>query len=120
MKKILLIEDNEMNIKLMRDILVLNGFEVEVCSDGRSGLKRLCENVDRIDLVLLDIQLPLISGIEILEKLEDLGISKKIVIVSACAMESDINATKKFSNVIDYITKPINIKDFISRIKVYL
>ena len=63
MANILVIEDNELNLKLMKDILVSQGYNVETAEDGKAGLDK-AENND-YDLILLDIQMPVFSGYDL-------------------------------------------------------
>ena len=62
--KILIAEDNELNLKLMLDILSSQGFEIETATDGEMALDKLRHN--KYDLLLLDLQMPKISGFEVL------------------------------------------------------
>ena len=113
--KILLVEDNELNLKLFKDILQYHNFIVDIARDGICGFEKISK--DDCDLVILDIQLPKISGFEILEKLKAEKISHpKIIIVSACALDDDKKLAKKY-NIETYITKPIDINNFIQTIK---
>src|SRR5574344_1851063 len=82
MSKILVVEDNEMNLKLMKDILLSQNYVVSTACDGQEGLDKA--NAEDFDLILLDIQMPIVSGYDFLKLY-----SKKtpIVVVSACAMD---------------------------------
>lgn len=115
MKKILVIEDNELNLKLFCDILKYQNYEVHSAQDGLEGYNKIVEN--NYDLIILDLQLPKINGFELLEKLQNEKIKvPEIIIVSACAMDSDKQNAKKY-NINTYITKPIDIKNFINIVK---
>ena len=111
MAKILIVEDNELNLKLMKDILESQGYEIETANDGKQGLLKACEK--DFDLILLDLQMPLVSGYDFMQVYEK---NTPIIIVSACAMENEINKAKEIGCV-DYITKPIQIIDFLNTIK---
>ena len=117
-KKILVIEDNPANLKLVNDILTAEGYKVLKATEGESGLQILRETYQEIGLVLLDLKLPDISGIEVIKKIKADKNTKKIpvIVVSAYAMESDIKNSKK-AGCADYITKPINILDFLAKVK---
>ena len=65
MAKILVIEDNELNLKLMKDILCAQGYEVDFACDGQDGLDKAQNN--EYDLILLDIQMPVVSGYDFLK-----------------------------------------------------
>lgn len=114
MSKILIIEDNELNLKLMKDILESQGYDVDSSFDGEDGL--LKANKNEYDLILLDIQMPIISGYDFLETYKK---STPIIVVSACAMDTEIEKAKALGCV-DYIAKPIRIADFLNTIKQYL
>ena len=111
MAKILIVEDNELNLKLMKDILESQGYETEIANDGKQGLLKACEK--DFDLILLDLQMPLVSGYDFMQVYKK---NTPIIIVSACAMENEINKAKEMGCV-DYITKPIQIIDFLNTIK---
>ena len=113
-KKILLIEDNEMNAKLMMDILSFYKYDVTLANHPKKAYEDL--NNNQYDLILLDIQLPEISGYELLSSINK---KLKVIVVSACAMEEEINKAYEYG-CLDYITKPINVADFIKRIKVHI
>jgi two-component system cell cycle response regulator DivK len=113
MANILVIEDNELNLKLMKDILVSQGYNVETAEDGKAGLDK-AENND-YDLILLDIQMPVFSGYDFLQTYKK---NTPVIVVSACAMETEINKAKELGCK-DYISKPIKINEFLTTIKNY-
>ena len=113
MSKILIIEDNELNQKLMRDILSVQGYEIETAEDGQEGLDKANEN--DYDLILLDLQMPLVSGYDFMQTYTK---NTPIIVVSACAMESDISKAKSYGCA-DFISKPIKLTEFLETIKKY-
>ena len=114
MKKILLIEDNDLNLKLMKDILEAQGYETDVAKDGQEGLDKALQN--DYALILLDIQMPVVSGYDFLKMYKK---ETPIIVVSACAMDEEIKKTKELGCA-DYITKPIKLNEFLTTIKKYL
>jgi len=116
-KTVLIVEDNPTNLKLLRDILTFQKYSVLEAIDGKSALESVKENYNKIDLILMDMQLPDINGLEVIQKIkaypESLNIP--IIVVSAHAMESDIKKCYE-AGCIDYITKPINVQEFINKI----
>lgn len=114
MSKILIVEDDDLNLKLMNDILVAQGFDVESATDGESALQRI--NDVNYDLVLLDLQMPKLSGFDVLKELKKSNVMVKVIVVSACAMSSDIQKAKGLGCT-DFITKPIRLNDFLSSVK---
>lgn len=117
MKTIFIAEDNETNLKLITDVLTLQGYNLIVEKDGASALSSIILNKDDIDLILMDLQLPSMDGYQVIEKLKlnDKTSNIPIFVVSAHAMEQDIIRAKDLG-CDDYITKPIKISDFIKRI----
>jgi two-component system cell cycle response regulator DivK len=114
MTKILIAEDNDLNLKLMTDILLIQNYEVEAVCDGDAALKKLMEC--EYDLLLLDLQMPKVSGFEVLEELNKCKHKVKTVVVSACAMAPEIDRAKELG-CLDFITKPIRLNNFLSTIK---
>ena len=113
--KILIVEDNEMNMKLFADILTYQKYEIDKAFNGKEAYDKLKGN--RYDLVVLDIQLPIMDGFSVIKKLKEENIElPKILIASACAMDSDKLKAQEFG-IKNYITKPIDIKKFSLTIK---
>ncbi len=114
MAKILIAEDNFLNLKLMFDILSSQGYTLDAVSDGEAALEKLKEN--DYDLFLLDLQMPKISGFDVLDILRRENNPTKTIVVSACAMAEEIEKAKALG-CIDFITKPIRLNEFLNVIK---
>lgn len=118
-KRILIIEDSEVNRRLMRDVLLYHGFEVIEASNGKEGIELALEQ--RPDLILLDMQMPVMDGFEVLRVIRnnpDLrGI--KIITVTSFAMVGDKERILK-AGADDYIAKPIDTRELPKRIKMML
>ena len=115
MKKILIVEDSELNMKLFFDILQYQNYEPDKAYDGIEGYNKIKDN--DYDLIILDIQLPKMDGFSLLKKLKDENIKiPPVIVASACAMDSDKAKAKEFG-VKDYITKPIDINNFVKVVK---
>ncbi len=114
MAQILIVEDNELNLKLMKDILEAQSYTVDTALDGQQGLDKALHN--DYALILLDIQMPVVSGYDFLR-----AFNKKtpVIVVSACAMENEVNKAKELGCV-DYIPKPIQLMEFLNTVKKYL
>ena len=114
MSKILIIEDNELNLKLMKDILISQNYEIDTAADGEEGLEKAMEN--DYDLILLDIQMPVVSGYDFLQIYDK---KTPIIVVSACAMDTEVDKAKELGCA-DYISKPIQIMEFLNTVKKYV
>ena len=115
MKRILIVEDNELNMKLFADILQYQKYNVDKAFDGFEAYEKIKNN--NYDLIILDIQLPKMDGFSLLLKLKKENISiPPTVIASACAMDSD-KARAKELGIKNYITKPIDIKNFVETVR---
>lgn len=115
MKKILIVEDNELNMKLFYDILQYQKYTLDKAYDGIEAYEKIKKNT--YDLIILDIQLPKLDGFSLLEKLQKEKIKyPPVIIASACAMDKDKIKAKEFA-IDSYITKPIDINNFINTVK---
>ncbi len=118
-KKILVVEDNELNLKLFSDLLEASGYDVTQSRDGEN-VDELCRQISP-ELIIMDIQLPNISGLDIIQRLkidEDL---KKIpvIAVTAFAMQDDKENILS-TGCEEYLSKPISINTFLETIKKYI
>jgi CheY-like chemotaxis protein len=118
-KKVLVIEDNELNMKLVRSLLKLGEFEVAEAETAEKGIQlaRDCHP----DLMLMDIQLPGMDGLEATRKIKKDGSLNGIPIVAltSYAMQGDEEKALA-AGCVGYITKPIDTKVFLKTIKKYL
>ncbi|MBI4745630.1 MAG: response regulator [Deltaproteobacteria bacterium] len=119
MKKILIVEDNEINLKLIRTVLKAKGFLLAEARDGEEALKIAV--AERPDIILIDIQIPKADGLEVtrwIRAMDDLK-DRQIIAITAHAMEGD---RKKFleAGCDGYISKPINTRTFIDEIEAIL
>ena len=117
-KTVLVVEDNELNMKLFHDLLVAHGYEVLQTSDGIDALKIAREN--RPDLILMDIQLPEVSGLEVTKWIKEDEDLKEIpvVAVTAFAMKGDEEKIRN-GGCEAYIAKPISVTHFLETVKKY-
>lgn len=118
-KKVLIVEDNELNMKLFEDLLEVNGCEVVKANDGRQVLDLAHKH--KPDLILMDIQLPEVSGLEVTAWLKsDEGLKHiPVIAVTAFAMKGD--EQKMFEGGCqDYISKPISLNEFMRVVNKYL
>jgi two-component system cell cycle response regulator DivK len=116
MSTILIVEDNEKNMKLVRDVLRHKGYDTLEAVTGEDGVRQAIEH--RPDLVLMDIQLPDIDGITALARIREVQAldAMPVVAVSASVMPEDQH--KIVSSGFDaYVTKPISLKPFIATVE---
>lgn len=118
-KLVMIVEDNELNLKLFRDLLEAHGYATLHTSDGFQVLDLARRN--RPDLILMDIQLPEVSGIEITGWMKADADLKTIPIiaVTAFAMRGDEEKIRA-CGCDDYLSKPIAVHNFIATIKKYV
>ncbi len=109
-RRILVVEDNELNLKLVRDVLRHAGFDVIEARSGEDGVVLAAEC--HPDLVLIDLQLPGIDGVEALKLIRSNDGGKKVpvVAVTAFAMRADRERALR-AGFDDYWEKPISVRD---------
>ena len=118
-KKVLIVEDNELNMKLFNDLLEAQGYKVLQTRDGLSALDITRQNMP--DLILMDIQLPEVSGIEVTKWLKEDDQLKHIpvIAVTAFAMKGDEEKIRE-GGCEAYISKPISVVGFLQTIDGFL
>ena len=119
MKKILIVEDNPINMELTLDLLEFYGYDVIQAEDGIKALERLAEA--KFDLILLDMQLPKMDGLEVLERIKKNPATAAIpvIAVTAHAMKGSEEYFMEMGCV-DYVSKPIDIHRFRALIDKYI
>ncbi len=118
-KKVLIVEDNELNMKLFRDLLEAHGYKTVESRDGVDALKMARQELP--DLILMDIQLPEISGLEVAKWIKEDEKLKHIPIiaVTAFAMKGDKEKIRE-GGCEGYLAKPISLASFIETIERHL
>lgn len=118
-KQVMIVEDNELNMKLFRDIIEATGYETVRTRSGLEALDLAREH--KPDLILMDIQLPEVSGLEVTKwlKQDDELLSIPVIAVTAFAMKGDEERIRQ-GGCEGYISKPISVPKFIETIKSYL
>lgn len=115
-KKVLIVEDNELNMKLFADLLDAHGYETR---QTREGLKAIgMARTFKPDLILMDIQLPEVSGLEVTKWLKDDEALADIpvVAVTAFAMKGDEKRIRE-GGCEAYIAKPISVSSFLATVR---
>jgi two-component system cell cycle response regulator DivK len=116
MSLILIIEDNEKNMKLVRDVLQVKGYQTLEAGSAEDGIA--LARARRPDLVLMDIQLPGMNGIEALGVLrgDPTTAAIPVIAVTASVMQQDRNLITQ-AGFDAYIGKPINLKEFLKAVR---
>lgn len=118
-KTVLIVEDNELNMKLFHDLLEAHGYNILEARTGPEALESANEH--HPDLILMDIQLPEVSGLEVTQKIKenpDLA-EIPVIAVTAFAMKGDEERIRQ-GGCEDYIAKPISVASFLEKVKRYL
>jgi two-component system cell cycle response regulator DivK len=118
-KTVLIVEDNELNMKLFHDLLDAHGYRTVQTRNGMKALELAREH--RPDLILMDIQLPEVSGLEVtkwLKEDEDLR-SIPVIAITAFAMKGDEERIRS-GGCEAYISKPISVSQFLDTVKKFL
>lgn len=117
-RRILVVEDNPLNLKLVRDVLQFAGYDVVEAQSGEEGLR--VAQQDPPDLVLMDLQLPGIDGIETLRRLREgsLGRDVPVVAVTAFAMAEDRERASQ-AGFDGFVEKPISVRELPGQIEAF-
>lgn len=113
-KRILVVEDEKQIAKILKIELEFEGYEVVVAYDGKSGLQAAL--IDQLDLILLDVMLPEMNGIEVLRKIRVENSVLPVILLTARNMTMD-KVTGLDQGANDYITKPFEMEEVLARIR---
>lgn len=118
-KKILIVEDNDLNLKLFNDLLQAHGYQTVEIKDGLDAVGVVKRH--KPDLIIMDIQLPEISGLDVTKKIKaDKEIANiPVIAVTAFAMKDDEEKILR-AGCQAYISKPISIVSFLDTIRKFL
>jgi two-component system response regulator AtoC len=115
--RILIIDDDEVQLRLQRIILMNEGYAVHTTADGPQGIAIFKKN--KIDLVLLDLGLPSMSGIEVLKEIRRLDNKARVIVVTGYpSVESTVLAMR--CGALDYIQKPVDVALLLKKINAVL
>uniref|UniRef100_A9AA10 Response regulator receiver protein n=1 Tax=Methanococcus maripaludis (strain C6 / ATCC BAA-1332) TaxID=444158 RepID=A9AA10_METM6 len=112
MKKILVVEDEEDILNLVKIILEINNYEVFVAHDGYQGLEQVKKNPD---LIILDIMMPGMTGWEFLDKIRNEGFEIPVIVLTANAQMSTLE-TAIDKKVDDCVVKPFDREDLMEKV----
>jgi two-component system cell cycle response regulator DivK len=118
-KRILIVEDNELNMKLLRDVLEAHGYETITTGEGEAAFPLACEQ--QPDLILMDLQLPDISGHDAVRRLKDHPHTRSIPVIAVTAFAMSGDERKALRSGCDgYVAKPIGLRDFIGVVERFI
>lgn len=117
-RRVMIVEDNELNMKLFRDLLEAHGYETVQTRDGIDAVRMA--RAEKPDLILMDIQLPEVSGLEVTRWLKDDAELRHIpvIAVTAFAMKGDEERIRA-GGCEDYLAKPISVGKFLTLVRKY-
>ncbi|MGC6329877.1 response regulator [Rhizorhabdus sp. FW153] len=115
-KKVVIVEDNELNLRLFRDLLEAHGAQVTTVRDARDALPAM--QAELPDLVIMDIQLPHISGVELIRMMRaDPALEKTpVMAVTAYAGKGDESRVRE-AGADAYVSKPISVARFVEAVE---
>ena len=117
--RILVVEDNPKNLKLVRDVLTHFGYDVIEATSGGDGVRLATELSP--DLILMDLQLPGIDGAEALRQIRDQGTSPEVPVIAVTAFAMNDDRQRAFdSGFTGYVEKPISIRALPQQIEDFL
>src|SRR5215210_1916117 len=117
MRKVLIVEDDQAMAVALRDGFTYEGFAVQVARDGSAGLRIASEK--EVDLVILDVMLPQMSGLDVCRRLRSDGNGTPIIMLTARGQEIDKVLGLK-TGADDYVTKPFSFLELMARVEAVL
>jgi heavy metal response regulator len=117
MMKILLVEDDKGIVRFVKKGLLENSFSVDVAIDGEEGLRLAI--LKQYDLIILDIMLPKMDGVEVLKRMRKMEIQTSVIFLTAKDSESDIVHGLN-SGADDYLVKPFSFSELLARMRAIL
>lgn len=109
-RRVLLVEDNIINQKIAEKMMVRLGLKVDIVANGQEALDWFSENKGAVDLVLMDIQMPVLNGLDATRAIRALGVEVPIIAVTANALKGDRDICLE-AGMNDYVGKPFKLDD---------
>ena len=117
--RILVVDDTPANVKLLVDLLSVNGFDVIPAGSGTEGLERAA--TDAPDLVLLDVMMPDLDGFTVCERLKANDATRDVPVIFLTALHETLEKVRAFSTGgVDYLTKPFEPRELLARVGTHL
>ena len=117
--RILVVEDNPKNLKLVRDVLEYSGYEVIEATSGEDGVRLAGEEAP--DLILMDLQLPGIDGAEALRQIRASGTNPDVPVVAVTAFAMNDDRERAFESGFNgYVEKPISVRGLPQQVRDFL
>lgn len=117
MRKVLVIEDDPAILRGVVDNLKFEGYEVQTATDGEAGYRE--QQIHKPDLIVLDVMLPRMNGLELCRKLRAEGLKTPVLMLTARTEESD-RVLGLDLGADDYVTKPFSVREFLARVRALL
>jgi len=118
-RRVLIVEDNKLDMRLLKDILERSGYETLQAADGLEAINLAVTSLP--DLILMDVQLPEISGLEVTRRLKGDDRSRHIPIVAVTAFAMGWHEREALTSGHDaYISKPISVLAFLNTVESFL
>src|SRR5258708_7443928 len=118
-KRILIVEDNELNMKLLRDVLEAYGYETITTGEGGAAFALAREK--KPDLILMDLQLPDVSGFDAVRQLKETEETRPIPVVAVTAFAMVGDERRALTSGCDaYLAKPILLRDFLDLVERFI
>jgi len=119
MKKILVVDDEELVTKTLTKLLKKSGYEVDIANNGSDALEKVKNS--KYDLIISDIRMPDLDGVEVIKRIrrylkENNKSTIPEILITGYASEENLKDAEKLA-VLDYVYKPFDIKDFLATIK---
>jgi two-component system cell cycle response regulator DivK len=118
-KRVLVVEDNELNLKLFCDLLRAHEFETEPVRDGREAVERARAFLP--DLIVMDIQLPYVSGVELIEQIKaDTALGRTPIMAVTAYVGREDEERIRAAGADAYVSKPISVSRFVEEVNALL
>lgn len=119
MANVLIIDDDIIQIEIIKNVLIKHGYDVDSATDAQSGIKTTIETMP--DIIILDINLPDKSGFEVCKEIKNTPQTTEIPVIFITALEGIDYATQSFEcGAVDFIRKPVHANELLARINVHI